>query len=218
ETVMVTGVSVGETYGVFRIGVGESADMSNLSGYFNFTIIVEEEQLPEIIADATTDSYTIGSDINAVIKCSGELSEFVSVAVDDVLVDASNYDLTEGSTIITFHKAYMDSLSVGEHKVTLTYTDGRTVSTSLVVYEAEKTTEAMEAETTMTESETVATESETTTTEAETKATESETESETDSSAVETGDNSPIAIYILVMVLAMTIMAAGAVERKVRRN
>ncbi|MCD8398499.1 MAG: hypothetical protein LUD12_15205 [Lachnospiraceae bacterium] len=231
-----------------------------------------------IIEAATDDEYTIGKDSSAVVKCNGELSEFISVAVDGVTVDASNYTLTEGSTIITFTQDYMDTLSVGVHTVTLTYTGDRTVNALLTVKELTSDSETeSETETTAagsetgTESETTATESETDaagsetdvngnetdasgsetdaagsetdvdgtetdandsetdesgtvteseTTAAETTATATETtatDSETDSS-VATGDNSPIEIYVAVMLLAMSILMAGTLYRRMNKN
>ena len=77
-----------------------------------------------IVLEATDKEYLIGSGGNAVIKCTGELKDFVSVAVDGEIVDLSCYTATEGSTVVTFLSAYLDSLSVGDHIVTLNYTYG----------------------------------------------------------------------------------------------
>ncbi len=85
-----------------------------------------------IIADGTDVSYTIGSGKTASIHCSGELSNFQGVYMDGTSVDASNYTLTEGSTIVTFTNAYLDTLSVGKHTITLVFSDG-SVSTTLTV-------------------------------------------------------------------------------------
>lgn len=46
------------------------------------------------------------------------------VYVDNELVDENKYDSAEGSTIITFKKAYTDLLSVGKHTVKVTVDDG----------------------------------------------------------------------------------------------
>ncbi|MCC8101307.1 MAG: hypothetical protein LIP11_03305 [Clostridiales bacterium] len=284
------------------VTVNEAETESETTATESETTAAETESETEtlyIIEAATDDEYTIGKDTSAVIKCNGELSEFISVAVDGVIVDASNYTLTEGSTILTFTQDYMDSLSVGVHTVTLTYTGGRTVSALLTVKEltsdsddqTESETTATESETTATEieteTETTATESETETetiateseTESETAATESETEteaqtetnasgsetdptetetdvngSETDGSGTETesettetesettaaesettatettatesetdstvatGDDSPIEVYVAVMLLAMSILLAGTLYRRMNRN
>ncbi len=63
------------------------------------------------------------------IRVSGELDKFKEVQVDGVAVDAKNYTLTEGSTIVTFSGAYLKTLSAGEHKVQFVYTDGIAMTT-----------------------------------------------------------------------------------------
>lgn len=85
-----------------------------------------------IIPEATDNEYVIGSEEGATIKCTGELKDFVSVYVDGREVDRSNYTLKEGSTVLTFLTKYLDTLSVGKHKVTMNYTYG-SVDTELNV-------------------------------------------------------------------------------------
>lgn len=76
----------------------------------------------KIVPEVTDYTYVIGSGDGATIKCTGELKDFVSAYMDGVEVDRSNYTLREGSTILTFTSKYLDTLSVGKHKVTLKYT------------------------------------------------------------------------------------------------
>lgn len=66
-------------------------------------------------------TYEIGTDTGLILKCTGALSELKSIKMDDTTVDSSAYTLVEGSTIATMKKAYMDSLTVGEHIVTMSY-------------------------------------------------------------------------------------------------
>lgn len=87
-----------------------------------------------IVEEATDSVYVKGSSNGATIKCTEELGKFVSVAVDGVIVDSSNYTVVEGSTVLTFLSSYLDTLSVGDHVVTLNYTYG-SVDTSLTVLE-----------------------------------------------------------------------------------
>lgn len=86
----------------------------------------------EIVLEVTDKVYLIGSGGNATIKCTGELKDFVSVAVDGVLIDSSNYTVVDGSTVLTFLSSYLDTLSVGDHVVTLNYTYG-SIDTTLTV-------------------------------------------------------------------------------------
>lgn len=77
----------------------------------------------KIVPEVTDSTYVIGNGEGATIKCTGELKDFVSAYMDGVEVDRSNYTLREGSTILTFTSKYLDTLSVGKHKVALKYTD-----------------------------------------------------------------------------------------------
>lgn len=86
----------------------------------------------EIVLEVTDKVYLIGSGGNATIKCTGELRDFVSVAVDGQIVDPSCYTTAEGSTVLTFLSSYLDMLSVGDHVVTLNYTYG-SIDTTLTI-------------------------------------------------------------------------------------
>lgn len=118
----------------------EAEKYANNVEAFEF-IALDEPNTPgetglEIVADKTDEVYVNGSEKGAVIYCTGELSEFVSVEMDGVLVAPENYTLEEGSTILTFTAAYMDTLSVGAHKVKLNYIDD-SITTTLTIAEKE---------------------------------------------------------------------------------
>ena len=76
-----------------------------------------------VLPDSET-TVTTGKNENAAIHVDGALSDFVAVYVDGEEVDAANYTLTEGSTIVTFSAEYLESLSVGKHSVAIEFTDG----------------------------------------------------------------------------------------------
>lgn len=88
------------------------------------------------IEEDTDTEYTIGSSEGAMIHCTYDLADFVSVAMDGKTVDPSNYTLAEGSTILTFKPAYLDTLSTGKHTVKLNYTNA-TATSILTVKAAE---------------------------------------------------------------------------------
>ena len=81
----------------------------------------------------TNSTFVKGSSAGATIKCSGALAEFMNVYVDGTLIDKSNYTLKEGSTIITFTQAFMDTLSAGNHVFTLEYMGNRRIDVSMTV-------------------------------------------------------------------------------------
>ncbi len=90
-----------------------------------------------IVEEATDRVYVKGSSTGAMIKCTEELGKFISVEVDNVAVGSSYYNVMEGSTILTFLSAYLDTLSVGNHVVTLNYTYG-SIDTMLTIIDDKK--------------------------------------------------------------------------------
>ncbi len=54
----------------------------------------------------------------------GLFSKFTGVILDGNPVDPSQYDATAGSTVITFHTDFLDTLSIGEHVLRVEFTDG----------------------------------------------------------------------------------------------
>ena len=55
--------------------------------------------------------------------------------MNDKLVDAANYTLRSGSTILTFKASYLNTLSVGTYKVKFQYSD-ESAETTFVIKEA----------------------------------------------------------------------------------
>ena len=95
------------------------------------TVVPKQEQpnLPSepnnySITEGANGTHKINEDGTYVLRASGELDKFVSIEVDGMLLDSSNYTLKRGSTIVTFTKEYMDQLAVGTHVVKINFTDG----------------------------------------------------------------------------------------------
>ena len=70
-------------------------------------------------------------------RSSAPLRYFQKVLVDDKEVAAENYVLTEGSTIVTLKASFLNTLGVGEHKLSVVSTTG-TAETNFTVAEAAK--------------------------------------------------------------------------------
>ena len=87
----------------------------------------------EIIVSGTDKSYTLDTNGTVSIHCTGALNNFISVEMDGNQVDESNYSVADGSTLLTFKTEYLESLSVGEHTVTLNYKVDRSVDTTLTI-------------------------------------------------------------------------------------
>ncbi|MFG6382824.1 MAG: hypothetical protein K1V96_01030 [Lachnospiraceae bacterium] len=105
--------------------------------YKRYEIQIQISKQAEIIVDGTDFIYTIGKDTNAIIQCTGVLSELKSVAVDGIILSTSNYTLKEGSTILSINGEYLNTLSVKKHKIRLSYTAGD-VETILTVTKAKE--------------------------------------------------------------------------------
>lgn len=64
------------------------------------------------------------TDNGTIFECTGPFGKFESLYIDGTLVDPTNYDKSEGSTIIELHQNFVDSLQDGKHSFRTEYTDG----------------------------------------------------------------------------------------------
>lgn len=81
------------------------------------------------IVEGDGSSWTEDSNHNITFVVNGLFSKFVGIKVDGKDVDKANYEAKAGSTIITLKASYLDTLAVGEHTITVIYTDGETDGT-----------------------------------------------------------------------------------------
>lgn len=81
------------------------------------------------IVEGDGSSWTEDSDHNITFVVNGLFSKFVGIKVDGKDVDKTNYEAKAGSTIITLKASYLDTLAVGEHTISVVYTDGSTDGT-----------------------------------------------------------------------------------------
>ncbi len=65
-----------------------------------------------------------GSNESASFTSNADIKDFLHVKVDEEIVDKSNYVAKEGSTIITFKPAFLETLSVGTHSVEIASVSG----------------------------------------------------------------------------------------------
>ena len=69
------------------------------------------------------------------LTAEGELTAFTGLTINGELVSDDNYDQASGSTIITLHREYLDSLRAGTYTVRFHYTDGYAEG-RFIVYDA----------------------------------------------------------------------------------
>ena len=87
------------------------------------------------IIEGANGTWTQNRDGTLVFRANGDFSKFTGVKIDGTLIDPKNYTAVSGSTVITLKADYLNTLSVGTHKLTVVYTDGE-CSTNFEVKQA----------------------------------------------------------------------------------
>lgn len=83
----------------------------------------EPVQPPIIIAGANGSWQKSGTD-GLSFTSNAAFADFIKVQVDGNDLDASNYTVKEGSTIVTLNAAYLNTLSVGKHTLSIVSANG----------------------------------------------------------------------------------------------
>ena len=135
-------ITVNSGYKLVKVlvnGTDKTADMvddkltlSNITANMELEVVVEK--IVYEVTDGANQKYTITKNNEAKFRINADYSLFDGkVYVDGILVDSENYTSESGSTIITFKKEYVDTLSVGEHTLKVTFTDGGEATTTFTV-------------------------------------------------------------------------------------
>lgn len=81
--------------------------------------------IPEYkITEGTNGVWTQNSNDTLTFRANGDFSKFTGIKVDGITVPADKYTAASGSTVITLKKAYLGTLSVGKHTLSVVYSDG----------------------------------------------------------------------------------------------
>ena len=97
---------------------------------------VDSDFTPAIIA-GTNATWQKGSEDGLSFTSNAAFADFLKVQVDGKDVDASNYTIEEGSTIVTLKPFYLETLSVGKHTLAIV-SDTGTAETEFTVLAAEE--------------------------------------------------------------------------------
>lgn len=97
---------------------------------------VDSDFAPAIIAGANA-TWQKGSEDGLSFTSNAAFADFLKVQVDGKDVDASNYTVKEGSTIVTLNVSYLETLSAGKHTLAIV-SDTGTAETEFTVVAAEK--------------------------------------------------------------------------------
>ena len=95
----------------------------------------EPVQPPVIIAGANGSWQKSGTD-GLSFTSNAAFADFIKVQVDGKDLDASNYTIKEGSTIVTLNAAYLNTLSVGKHTLSVVSANG-TATTEFTITAAQ---------------------------------------------------------------------------------
>ncbi len=95
----------------------------------------EPVQPPVIIAGAN-GSWQKGGTDGLSFTSNAAFADFIKVQVDGKDLDASNYTVKEGSTIVTLNAAYLNTLSVGKHTLSIVSANG-TATTEFTITAAQ---------------------------------------------------------------------------------
>lgn len=91
------------------------------------------------ILDGANSSWTKDSDGNISVRGSGAFTKFVGVKVDGTLIDAKNYTVKEGSTVVILKADYLNTCTAGSHTLEIVWTDGSASTTFTVKADSPQT-------------------------------------------------------------------------------
>lgn len=90
-----------------------------------------------MIIEGANGKWQKGSEDVLSFTSNAAFADFLKVQVDGKNVDAANYTVAEGSTIVTLKPSYLETLSVGKHTLAIV-SDTGTAETEFTVVAAEK--------------------------------------------------------------------------------
>ncbi len=123
-----TVTAVPKDYQGFSYQAGQSTDKGTLKAISSDADILVLKLYYDAIVDyvitqGNGQSVEQGSD--ATFVSNADISTFVEVLVDGKVVEPENYTVVAGSIKVTLKQAFLDTLSVGEHTVSIVSTNGQ---------------------------------------------------------------------------------------------
>jgi predicted ABC-type ATPase len=126
----------GEDEGIYQINTDGKKDQGNYEVSFGtgaFTI--EEGEIIYTISDNMNGSYNIGCKKDLVITVKRNINDhktfdnYKESTIDGKTVTKEQGTTTKGSLVLTLKSSYLDTLSEGEHKIKVSFTDGEALAT-----------------------------------------------------------------------------------------
>lgn len=78
-------------------------------------------------------SYKVGESTELKFVVDGDLADFDSVYINNVLLEQSNYTVSSGSTVILLNNNYLNTLESGIYDIKVVYNDGEFVQTEFTI-------------------------------------------------------------------------------------
>lgn len=147
------------------------------------------------IIEGANGTWTQNSDGTLVFRANGDFDKFTGVKVDGTLIDAKNYTVVTGSTVITLKADYLKTLSVGTHKIAVVYTDGECSANFEVKKAASEQTKPTEGDKTDTTTPT----------------------GNKDTTSPQTGDNSNLLLWVALLFVSGAGVIGATVYSKKKR-
>ena len=126
----------GEDEGIYQINTDGKKDQGNYEVSFGtgaFTI--KEGEIIYTISDNMNGSYNIGCKKDLVITVKRNVNDqktfdnYTGSTIDDKKVTKEQGTAEKGSLILTLKSSHLDTLSEGEHKIKVSFTDGEALAT-----------------------------------------------------------------------------------------
>lgn len=158
--------------------------------------VVEKYDQPVIIAGAG-GTWQKGAKDGLSFTSNAAFAGFIKVQVDGKDLSVSDYEIKEGSTVVTLKASYLETLSIGKHTLAIV-SDTGTASTEFTIKEAPVTNDDTHSPQTGDNSTAPATND--------------------DTHSPQTGDNSNIVLWLSLMLVAGAVLAGAAVYTRKKKH
>ena len=134
----------GKQFKAWSVDGNEKAVGDKITVTADTTVTAVWENIPATpteydILDGANSSWTKDSDGNISVRGSGAFTKFVGVKVDGTLIDAKNYTVKEGSTVVILKADYLNTCTAGSHTLEIVWTDGSASTTFTVKADSPQT-------------------------------------------------------------------------------
>ena len=100
--------------------MGNEAIARDISALISINITARQTEVAEMeMLDGNFATYNSNDPEPVVFRADGEIEEFTSVEVNDVVIGDTNYTVTDGSIKVTLKESYLETLNDGDYIITI---------------------------------------------------------------------------------------------------